>query len=615
MNTSKKSIPVVITDLKRDTEAPKNKIISETELLVESGFYDVIGEVREIGRFELSSLTDANASKRGYRIRHQIGVYSILKYLDSMRRNGLATLFVEVLKEFDESPTVKRVFKINLLDGYEGKMINEIANLMENISGVKSWIDPNLVENAPTSFRRNKAYQLEKWELSYITYYGLGRAQWNRVKETERNLWIQRQRDMMVRIWEELTSNKVLNGQLEIALRNEELGYLIDGSYSTKATFGRTELSDLKLRGRQLERIIEHFRFKIEKLPKPIDIENLFGSIAALDGEEPLTKGQILTLYLKILEKFEVQLNLDTSLFSSLLHNREANDQFFKNLGHMNVVLEDGTVKSLRKIMKEDLGRAKKINLPSQLFRRYLKKRIDELKSSRLFDVEGNHVFDMKMGPKKQKLKGVDHEEILSEITELVLWAATDDIIQKSPAVGPEAIDYLYTYKKLKKGELIRNKDKSLSPGFKVLSRPSAVGNKAPLDHFLFHEGGQCLPILHIVSDKKTAIYGCRMKYPPSQETKADLLNSIYWSERKGDRMIWYDRNTSDWKRYRRGLSHGIQSMEKKKFYTLDRELKERFGIKQLLVFRNMFLSEENGKIILKISIQVGKPSVASLKS
>ncbi|MFQ5977805.1 MAG: hypothetical protein ACE5OZ_06745 [Candidatus Heimdallarchaeota archaeon] len=611
MNTSNKTIHTVIAELKRVSEALKSNSISDTELLAESGFYDVIAEVREIGRIELSSLTNANASKMGYRIRHQIGVYSVLKYLDRIKRNGLDALFVKPDALFVK-PT-KRVFKINLLDGNEGEMINEIANLFEHISGVKRWIDPNLVEKAPSSFRRKRAYQLDKWELSYVTYYGLTRAQWNRVKETERNLWIQRQREMMIKIWEEITNKKISNNQRDIALRKDELGYLIDGSYSIKANFGRTELSDPNIGVKKLERIISLFRFKIDKLPKPIDIGNLLESIAALDGDDPLTRGQILNIYLKILNKFEIRLHLDNSLFSALLHNREKNSQFFENLCYMNVVLEDGTVKSLRRIMKEGLSKAKKITLPSHLFREYLKERVNELKSSNLFDVRGNHVFDMKMGQKKQKLKGVDHEEVLSEIAELVLWAAIDNIIQSFPDADPESKDFLDVYKKLKEGELLRMKDKSISPGFRALSRPSSVGNKAPLDHLLFHEGDKLAPILLIISDKKTAIYENRIKLPPSQETKADLLNSIYWSERKGDRMIWYDREKRKWKHYQEGLSHGIQSIERKRFFRLFQELKESIGIKQLLVFRNMFLCKENGRTIFKISIQVGKLPFASL--
>jgi hypothetical protein len=563
----------------------------------------------------------------GRRIRHQIHVYKVLKWLNEKKRNRNKSIIIRVTDEYDDSDAALKIFKLNLLTGHEGELIDELDKLFNHISGWNSEIAK--IRRYPNYKSKTLRYDIggrhfeqpfEPYELSLFWYRGEGISLW---KGKRYHVWAQRRREMMLLLWQQITGNsKISNDQLAFITKysfrlQKQIVDPITGMLRSSVKNSHFD----KLPLDKLIRIADLIKIE-KKLPEIKRIQKKLSRLNDyLKPESPkgvLTRGEVFDLYVQFLEEgVEFEIFADTSLFKALLDNRNINSGFFENDNELNILI-DGELKHLTKIFKENMRNAISLDADNEIIKSYLLKRINQLLNSDLKNKKGIPILQMKAGPGKQVMWGIDFEEMLAELAEVVIIAGIDEIIKLFPEIGDERNLYFQVYKGIKDEYWKIDANTSLSPGFGINSRTTASGNRSPVDHIIKvnSESGSSVHIF--VNDKKWRWQYKRGRYkhipPDGKEAKTDILNQIYWSEGEGGKIKYWDEKKKSWESYKKGLE-SIDKGEAENFKTMMKELNEGSNTSRILVSRQIALAkDEYNNFAFKIGLQIGIDNETTLR-
>lgn len=598
----------IITDVNRT-------ISSHLELILDSKVAQISSTAINIGR-KVHGKDEAEFSSRcriaGRRVRHQIHVYKILKYLKSEKKRGIEAVIIRAVDKYEGSIAQIKAFKLNLGEGKEVELIKLLDSLLDHISGFNSRMT-KIFDDLRAGIRSKKdrnptsgRYIDEPFtftELSLFYYYGQSPSNW--IRDSSEILWRYRRRTFMAEKWEEINPGITISED-----------FIPDST----TTYGRqlnkqTKYSNLPTK--ELEDLIEIFRGKT--FEGDIDFEVMLKAIndSSPDlGESPiLTRGQVLDFYLKALDDLEIHFDVDNTLFKAILENKKGNTLFYRDIDEYKVTLDDGTAKSLRKYYKERFDRAVTIDANTELIKAYLKRRIGQLIDSDLISKDGLTILNMPAGRKGQLLIGIDFEEMMAELAEVITIAAIEELMKKFCNPAPEVREFFIAYKAIKDEIFKINPEKSLTPGWAVTSRTTASGAWNPLDHVVWvdpkdKEMGN--PILFFISDK-TAAYkkghaGRYYQYPSENKMlKESVLNQIYFAQGEGGKLKRYDPKKNTWVKYRKGLGN-VEKTETKRLGNLIDELSRPTSVKRILVSRLMGFTQDKftGKIQFKVSLHIG---------
>ncbi|MHA2271915.1 MAG: hypothetical protein ACXACI_08635 [Candidatus Hodarchaeales archaeon] len=403
------------------------------------------------------------------------------------------------------------------------------------------------------------------------------------------------------------------------------------GRYGTTSKKGNIPPGSKPLPLKQLEDLVECFTYKHKK-----SFATLPDALKSSE-KEALTRGTVLEFYADMVDPtkepqiiFEVSIN--TNLFDSLFKTN-ANSDFFMKKGKMTITLIDDTGKKaaedLTKIALHDLKNVERIQFNALLLKKLLIDRIEELSKSNLRSKKGTKILDMLAGRNNQLLKGLDHEEMLSELGELLTQAASIELISiLNKNISPAAAEYLGLMKGLREGEWKICPSKSLSPGTGAATRSTAA--RRPIDHILHieHIDQKEPPYCLFISDKRTRFRtdggSTYISVPDNGKLKQDINNLKWWAEGDSDELIADLRQIEEdgvivgWKSeyYQDGLDTGIgNSIERVNFDRIYESFTTLAEVRRILILRNMMLTKDadSGDYIFSMSLQIGKSAKGTL--
>ncbi|MHA2369785.1 MAG: hypothetical protein ACXADX_13285 [Candidatus Hodarchaeales archaeon] len=607
--------------------------LTSDELIDNSKVSKIESQVRELGNEIVPKASYKKATAIGKRVRHQMFVYQVLKYCKEMKNSGFKYIIVKGKDDFAQRGKTVKVFKINLLNGNEGQMLSEIQTMLDHISGWNTWGN---IKSWPSRNLATRVNRFEKYELAFGYYLASPRSHFIRLSQRSLNIWRKRQRHMMATLWENLTGAKISESQLSLLYHEDEWGRFIPdlsakGRYGTTSKKGNIPPGSKPLPLKQLEDLVECFTYKHKK-----SFATLPDALKSSE-KEALTRGTVLEFYADMVDPtkepqiiFEVSIN--TNLFDSLFKTN-ANSDFFMKKGKMTITLIDDTGKKaaedLTKIALHDLKNVERIQFNALLLKKLLIDRIEELSKSNLRSKKGTKILDMLAGRNNQLLKGLDHEEMLSELGELLTQAASIELISiLNKNISPAAAEYLGLMKGLREGEWKICPSKSLSPGTGAATRSTAA--RRPIDHILHieHIDQKEPPYCLFISDKRTRFRtdggSTYISVPDNGKLKQDINNLKWWAEGDSDELIADLRQIEEdgvivgWKSeyYQDGLDTGIgNSIERVNFDRIYESFTTLAEVRRILILRNMMLTKDadSGDYIFSMSLQIGKSAKGTL--
>ncbi|MFW9915808.1 MAG: hypothetical protein ACFFGZ_09395 [Candidatus Thorarchaeota archaeon] len=607
--------------------------LTSDELIDNSKLNKIESQLRELGNEIIPNASYKKATAIGKRVRHQMFVYQALKYCKDMKDSGFRHIVVKGKDDFAQRGKTVKVFKLNLLDGNEGQMLNEFQTMLDHISGWNTWRN---IKSWPSRNLATGVHRFEKYELAFGYYLGSPRSHFIRLSERSLNIWRLRQRHMIATLWENLTGAKISESQSSLLYNEDEWGKFIPdlsakGRYGTKRKKGNIPPGSKPLPLKQLEDLVECFTYRHKK-----SFATLLDALKSSEIEA-LTRGTVLEFYADMVDPakephiiFEVSIN--TNLFDSLFKTN-ANSDFFTKKGKMTITLIDDTGKiapeDLTKIALHDLKNVERIQVNALLLKKLLIERIEELSKSTLRSKKGTKMLDMLAGRNNQLLKGLDHEEMLSELGELLTQAASIELINiLSKNASPAAAEYLGLMKGLREGEWKISPSKSLSPGTGATTRSTAA--RRPIDHILYieHIDQREPPYCLFITDKRSRFRtdggSTYIGVPDNGELKQDINNLKWWSEGDSDELVADLRQIEEhgvivgWKSeyYKDGLDTGIgNSAERANFNKIYRSFTTLADVQRILILRNMMLTKDadSGDYIFSMSLQIGKTAKGTL--
>ncbi|MFX0113012.1 MAG: hypothetical protein ACFFB3_00540 [Candidatus Hodarchaeota archaeon] len=597
---------------------------SHLELILEAKIAQISSTAVNVGKKVYGEEGAKHSPKHkiiGRRVRQQMHVYKILKYLRSRKERGIKSIIIRAVDKYADRKTQIEEFKLNLIEGNEVEFIKELDSLFDHISGfnscmkkvfddLRAGIRSNRYKNPTSGKYRDEPFTTT--ELSLFHYYGESPSNW--IKDASEALWRYRRRIFMAEKWEEL------NPGIRIS----------DGDFlpTSTVTYGRqlnkpTKYSNLSTDA--LENLIEVFKGKL--IEGDIDFKAMLKAIAESSpglGDCPvLTREEVLVFYLQLLDDLEIRFDVDNTLFKAILGNRKENSSFYADLNEQKVVFEDGTATSLRKHYKQRFDRVITIDVNNKLIRAYLKRRVGQLIDAELLSRDGLTILNMPAGKKGQLLMGIDFEEMMAELAEVITIAAIEEIMRKIHHPAPEVNAFFRAYKAIKDMDCTINSEKSLTPGWAVTSRTTAAGAGNPLDHIIWidptrNEMGT--PILFFINDKVASYSkghgGKYYQYPPENKLiKESVLNQIYFARGDGGKLKRYNQGKNAWVKYRKGLGN-VDKTETKHFANFIDALSKPISVRRILISRLMGFTQDkfSGQIQFKVSLHIGENTDSAVK-
>ncbi|MFW9917323.1 MAG: hypothetical protein ACFFGZ_17085, partial [Candidatus Thorarchaeota archaeon] len=473
-----------------------------------------------------------------------------------------------------------------------------------------------------------------KEDLSLGAYFGGGQYRWKEFSEKTKRLWKEKHREFLAQLWGRISSGN------DIDVTDFIAGIKKHKTHALPVKL----LERLVLQFADTNCLIQNFRFNLMKIERRLNnaeksfAENLLERLRNIDVK--LEKESVLKFYRDLADpnigpRLIIRVNINTYLYDAL---KNANNRdFYCDPNRFKVIIlnENGTKieKSLRQIQAEDIQNAELLlDFDAVQLRKLIINRINELRKSDFVNKNGIHLFEMKATNHRGRYGGIDEEKMLSELGNLVTLVCAEQIkslIQKNrEKIGKAADYYVDLMLGRKKGDVIVNVDKSLSPGPGITSRTDPGHH--PIDHILSFDNGDESVYLFI-NDKRSHIQlkGTRKEhhYAPKHEVKKDLINGKFFSEGNPDELVASLKKrgkSKHWRsrRYIEGLETGIpkcrtrSNIERPAFDAMIEDFRRLNPAKRLQIFRNCILEhKDDGTWVFTLSLQVGMSTEGTLRS
>ncbi|MHA2495842.1 MAG: hypothetical protein ACXAEI_10150 [Candidatus Hodarchaeales archaeon] len=479
--------------------------LSDLELISEIGV-DVGGiyssEILEIWRSieETRGIDRLGHNLLAQRIRHQWYVYQLLKFVEKIRNAGIRVLEVEAT---DDWTGLMRVYAIDLLKGNEGRMLDELGNMMEYMSGYPGYI-VNTSKNYRTvaGFVRRFGISREDWQIGpsegpynvrsrhidkkhfSLTYYGAQPMAnicstfggWGSL----RSKW----KTMIADMW-------------------ESMGYSLGGGpYGPRGTnaftVGRWEALGKRLPPKRFAGsksgvdLVPGGIAALERLNELILIKVFMThQYNALPNLGRMTRGAVLDIYNDFIwNGLRIQLSARSNLWQAVLYLPE-NAEFFDDLHDGTIWIEDAfgdTIKTtVTKITKEGMDNAEYVTVETVFLRSLLMhhwSRLDAAFADALSSDAGIHTGELALG----------------DLAEIVMLSGTLDNLDTSE-LGEGGRLYVEIMRGVRECTWYLDEITSLSAAH-AYSR-AKLQTSGPIDHILcYREAKTRRPVYVFISDK-----------------------------------------------------------------------------------------------------------------